>query len=272
MSRWPAPFPGLFTTRKTAPFANRDAVMHYMGMYADGDWKRPFNTSGIHHLVMPADWSAYDLLRADVYCKDLGLDYRVGLEDEDVTPPVVGVMRVPAGRWATLELDLRAAENARGLDARKVTSMAVAVTEVVESTLDVGKVNDKLRDVPFALLDNVSLCRRDVPAELPVVTDPSGYELLPGFYPPSAGRATRRRLTPTGRTAPRSRSGEPMVVRGGAKRNTVSRMGWCRRRTTTTCRSGSRTRRSGAARCCRPWTAGNGGPAWPAAPWRRRWA
>lgn len=227
LSRWPdRPTPGMFPTKKIAPFENRDAVMHYMGMYADGDWKRPFNTSGIHHLIMPTDWSDYDLLRMDVYCKDLGLEYRIGLEDEDILPPVVQVMQAPAGKWTTLELDLRAAARARGLDPQRITSMAVAVTQVAEGKLDVGKVNDERRDVRFALLDNIRLCRRDVPAELPVVRDQSGYELLPRFYPPTTRRAAPKAVDPDRPNRAPITLEEPLVVRSGARRNTVSRMGW----------------------------------------------
>jgi len=54
----------------------------------------------------------------------LALAYRVAIEDEDILPPVVRAMQVRAGKWHTLEVDLRAAANARDLDLRKIVSLA----------------------------------------------------------------------------------------------------------------------------------------------------
>jgi|GEM_PF-5188385 len=49
--------PGLYAKKKTAPFENRDVVMHYFGMFANGNWKQMFNSAGIHHVLLPSDWS-----------------------------------------------------------------------------------------------------------------------------------------------------------------------------------------------------------------------
>ena len=190
LTRWPdGPMPGLYAEKKTAPFENRDVVMHYFGMFADGDWQRMFNSAGIHHVFLPADWSQYDLLRLDVYCRHLSLEYRVAIEDEDILPPVVRAMEVPAGKWYTLEVDLRAAASARGLDPRKIVSLAVAVTRIIEGELDKTLDPRSRREQRFALVDNIRLCRRDAPARFPVIRDPSGYELLAGYYRSEIGRA-----------------------------------------------------------------------------------
>ena len=224
LTRWPdRPMPGVFSTKKTAPFENRDAVMHYFGMYADGDWKRPFNTSGIHHLFLPTDWSDYDLLRLDVCCKDLALEWRLAVEDEDVLPPVVRVMQVPAGQWTTLELDLRAAVKGRGLDLGKITSMAIAVTDIVKGELD--KNCQKRHEIRFALLDNIRLCRRGVAAELPVVRDEGPYELLPGYYRETTGPAPHS-VEPDKPDRTPIKLAEPIVIRTGEKKHTVVRLGW----------------------------------------------
>ncbi len=89
----------------TCDFANRDAVMHYFGMFAGG--REMFSTSGLHHLVMPADWSQFDLLRMDVRSEGLTLEYHVSFEDEDILPPIVRSMQGPPEKWVTLEVDLR---------------------------------------------------------------------------------------------------------------------------------------------------------------------
>ncbi|MBM4032895.1 MAG: hypothetical protein FJ291_14060 [Planctomycetes bacterium] len=226
LTRWPdRPMPGVFSTKKSAPFENRDAVMHYNGLYADGDWTRLFNTSGIHHLFLPTDWSDYDLLRLDVFCRDLTLEWRLAVEDEDVLPPVVRVMQVPPGQWTTLELDLRAAAKARGLDPAKITSMAVAATNILKGDFPAPKDLRNRHQARFALLDNIRLCRRDVAVELPVVRDASPYELLPGYYRETAGPKPRS-VDPDKPDHSPLKPEEPMVIKTGAKRHTVARMGW----------------------------------------------
>jgi len=226
LTRWPdRPVPGMFPTKKTAPFENRDVVIHYNGLYADGDWRRLLNTSGIHHLFLPADWSDHDLLRLDVYCKDLTLEYHLAVEDEDVLPPVVRVMQVPADQWTTLELDLRAAAKGRGLDPKKITSMAVAVTGIVKGELPLAKDERKRREIRFALPDNIRLCRRDVRAELPVVRDEGPYELLPGYYRETAGPKPRS-VEPDKPDHSPIKLEEPIVIRTGEKKHTVMRLGW----------------------------------------------
>jgi len=219
------PMPPGFSMKKTAPFENREAVMHYYGLYADGDWSRLWNTSGIHRLFLPTDWSEYDLLRVDVYCKHLALEYRLALEDEDILPPVVRVMQVPADQWTTLELDLRAAAKGRGLDPTKITSMAVAVTGIVQGDLELAKEPNKRRELRFALLDNVRLSRRDVRAALPVVRDEGPYELPPELLRRSAG-PNPKTVEPDQPVRTPIELTSPIVIRTGEKKHAVARMGW----------------------------------------------
>jgi hypothetical protein len=226
LTRWPdRAMPGVFPTKKTAPFDNHDTVMHYVGMFADGDWKRLFNTSGIHHVFLPTDWSDYDLLRLDVYCRNMTLEYRIALEDEEILPPVVRAMQVPADQWTTLELDLRAAAKGRGLDPRKIVSMAVAVTDIVQGELDQTKDPRSRREIRFALLDNIRLCRRDVPAELPVLRDERPYELLPGYYRETTG-PTPRSLEQDQPDRTPIKLADPTIIKTGEQKHTVARMGW----------------------------------------------
>jgi hypothetical protein len=218
------PMPAGFNRKQTAPFEKRDSVMHYFGMFVDGDWTRLLNTSGIHHVLLPGDWSDYDLLRADVYCKDLGLEYRLALEDEDILPPMVRVIRAPAGQWTTLELDLRAAAKGRGLDLKKITSMAVAVTGIVQGDVDFAKKAKSPWELRFAFLDNICLCRRDVKATLPVARDDNPYELQ-GYYRPSTGPKPRTAEPDQPDRTPIQLEA-PTVIKTGEKKHTVTRMGW----------------------------------------------
>ena len=210
-------------SKTTAEFANRDAVMHYFGMFTDG--LRLFNTSGIHHLILPTDWSQYDLLRLDVYAQDLTLTYHLALEDEDILPPVVRVMETPPNQWTTLEIDLRAAAKERGIDLRKTTSIAVGVTGVVKGEPKFENEPKKRLDLCFALLDNIRLCRRGVQAEHPVVRDDRPYTLLPGYYVPSTEPAPIKSVPENPDRTP-IKLGNPIIIDTGERVDATSRLNW----------------------------------------------
>jgi hypothetical protein len=172
-----------FSLKPTEEFVNRDAVIHYFGMFTDHG--SLFSTTGIHHVIASRDWSDYDLLRMDVYAEDLTLEYHVSFEDEEILPPIVRSMTAPPGKWITLEVDLRASEKARGVDLSKITSLSIGVTDVVAGTPKFADDPEKRRELSFARLDNVRLTRRHVEAKHPVIRDESPYVLLDGYYPPA---------------------------------------------------------------------------------------
>ncbi|MHC4395706.1 MAG: sialidase family protein [Planctomycetota bacterium] len=90
------------------------------------------------------DWSDYDLLWVD-FKTDKLLKVWLTLEDEAIEPPVVRIFEVPADKWVTLELDLKAAQRIRGLDLTQIANIylfgkAVKTTDVrVDNVRVVGK-------------------------------------------------------------------------------------------------------------------------------------
>ncbi len=131
------------------------------------------HTCGTFRRIFPIDWSVYDLLRIDVYGEEVKQTVRVLLEDEDIAPPVLRDISVEPGKWATMEVDLRAAVKERGLDLKRMATLTVAVARW-DAKPTAGK--------PYsALIDNLRLSRRAVAAKLPVVRDDSPHK-LPDYY------------------------------------------------------------------------------------------
>ena len=82
--------------------------------------------------MFPVDWSEYDLLRLDAHGEEVKQTIRVVLEDEEIGPPIVRNLTVEPGKWVTLEIDLRAAARERGLDLKRMATLAIGVTELDE--------------------------------------------------------------------------------------------------------------------------------------------
>src|SRR5262249_3909260 len=95
------------------------------------------------------------------------------LEDEEIGPPIVRNMTVEPGKWTTLEIDLRAAVKERGLDLKRMATLAVGVAEL-------GAKPTKERQ-HTALIDNLRLSRQQAPSKLPVVRDSTSHA-LPEYY------------------------------------------------------------------------------------------
>jgi len=68
------------------------------------------------------NWSGYDRLWIDVRCDAAPVDVWLAVEDHVLEPPVMRTYRVPPGRWGTLELDLKEAARARGLDLARISN------------------------------------------------------------------------------------------------------------------------------------------------------
>src|SRR5262249_47577973 len=83
-----------------------------------------FNTSGVFRRIVPIDWSEYDLLRLDAHGEEVKQTIRIVLEDEEISPPIVRNLVVEPGKWVTLEIDLRAAVKERGLDLKRMATLA----------------------------------------------------------------------------------------------------------------------------------------------------
>jgi hypothetical protein len=143
----------------------------------NNNWAPPngamLHTCGVFRRIFPADWSGYDLLRVDAYGEEVVQTVRLLLEDEEIGPPVARNIALQPGKWATLEVDLRAAERERGLDLKRMATLTIGVARLE------GKPKPGL---PYtALIDNVRLSRRGVRAALPVVQDPTSHR-LPDYY------------------------------------------------------------------------------------------
>ncbi|KKM16236.1 hypothetical protein LCGC14_1687860, partial [marine sediment metagenome] len=141
--------------------------------------RRSLSTGGVFRQIFPSDWSGYDLLRFDVYCQGVEHTFRVALEDEDVEPPVVRNMTVRPGKWTTLEVDLRAAAKARGLDTKRMATMFIIVTGTKE------------RKGIDARLDNLRLCRKGASAKFKVLRDDSPQTLPESWRRPSQPQAEK---------------------------------------------------------------------------------
>ncbi|HUW58037.1 MAG TPA: sialidase family protein [Planctomycetota bacterium] len=101
------------------------------------------------------DWSGYDLMWVD-FRSSRPLQVWLTVEDELIEPPVVRIFKVPAGKWVTLELDLRAAERTRGLDLTQITNFHLL---------------GRARKAATVRVDNVRLVRRGTGSRLDVLRD-----------------------------------------------------------------------------------------------------
>lgn len=114
-----------------------------------------------------SDWRAFDVLRADVNTAE---DCHVWLciEDTVLQPPVAGYYAVKAGKWFTLEIDLKKAAKERGLNLGEMRDMWVDW--------------DNRADGQFG---NVRLVRRGTETKYPILQDPRATQLP--AHPPKKG-------------------------------------------------------------------------------------
>jgi hypothetical protein len=121
-----------------------------------------------------------------------------------------------------LEVDLRASATGRGVDLSKITSLSIAVTDVVQGTPKFVKEPGKRRELTFALLDNVRLSRRHVEAKHPVIRDERPYVLLDGYYAPTT-EPRAKVVTPDKPDYSPVELQKPMVIKPGAPVQPLSR-------------------------------------------------
>ncbi len=147
------------------------------------------------------DWSAYELLRVDVW-SDRGLEALwLAVEDELVEPPVVTSYQVPQAEWVTLEMDLARATAQRGLELGRMVDLWITAKGG-------GQV----------LVDNIRVCTRDAPAALQVLRDDAPMALPtpkdgPPAYPRANGmRPDRARLTAEGPTTIKTGATDAVTV------------------------------------------------------------
>jgi hypothetical protein len=81
------------------------------------------------------DWSDFDLLWVDVRCDAGPVELRLALEDNLLEPPVMRTYKISAGKWVTLELDLKEAMRIRELDLTKITNFWLMGRSSVRTTV-----------------------------------------------------------------------------------------------------------------------------------------
>jgi hypothetical protein len=113
------------------------------------------------------DWTGWDLLRVDVKPTS-AIKVWLGIEDEVIEPPVVGVYALPAGKWITLEIDLNAAAKLRRLDRKHMTNIYLTGSRTERTTV---------------LVDNIRLVKAGAKNDLPVLRDETPMEPTPPAFP-----------------------------------------------------------------------------------------
>ncbi len=162
-----------------------------------------FKTFGFFRKCFPSDWSGYDRLRIDVKSTKVPALVDLMVEDEMISPPVWRQYRVPAGKWVTVEFDLKGASGLREIRLSKEAAKRLG-TEVIKGRLlnpaKMGNLRLRVRQTKAAttlLVDNIRLLApgaRDtsrlevladksplpVPQELPFVKEPRKPSRAPG--------------------------------------------------------------------------------------------
>ncbi len=105
----------------------------------------------------PVDWSGYDVLRADVKSDRGDVKMWIGLEDDEIEPYLRQSFQFPAGKWVTLEVDLRRAARERGMDLKRMRNLWTFVWETSAPTT--------------VLMDNVRLATKEAPTRFDVLHD-----------------------------------------------------------------------------------------------------
>ncbi len=111
------------------------------------------------------DWSGYDLLWVDLRCDAGPIELWLALEDNLLEPPVMRTYKIPAGKWVTLELDLKEAERVRELDLAKITNFWLMGRSSVRATVRI----DNIRIVKQGVPAPNELLRDDSPMAVPII-------------------------------------------------------------------------------------------------------
>ena len=111
------------------------------------------------------DWSDYDFLWVDVHCDAGPVKLWLALEDNLLEPPVMRTYEVPAGKWVTLELDLKEAVRVRELNLAEITNFWLMARSSVQAAVRIDNIRIAQRGVPALN----KLLRDDSPMTVPIV-------------------------------------------------------------------------------------------------------
>ena len=176
LSTWTGPRPG----------PNLDEVDRFYGLYERSIGI--FNIAGVLRKVIPEDWSSFDRLRFDVLVKGLPQAVHVAMEDEDIVPPVVRCALVQPGKWTTIEVDLRAAAEQRGLDPTCMATLRIGFA--LSDPESAKKAARRSGEQPSARLDNLRLCSPNAATTLPLLRDDRPHRLPAMFQATSSKPAS----------------------------------------------------------------------------------
>jgi len=150
----------------------------YYGLYQRYD---SFNAPGVFRKIFPADWSKHDCLRFDVMVQGAAQTIHVAMEDEFIAPPVVRSVVVQPGKWTTVEVNLEAARQQRGLNRKQMATLRIGCT--VENNEETAREIRRTGKPVMMLLDNLRLAHAGVKSLLPLVSDDRPHELTGRFKP-----------------------------------------------------------------------------------------
>ena len=148
--------------RQTATYRRTDFLSYFYPNVRRGFVEaRPLMTS-FQWLVKARpdlrNWSDHDLLWVDLRCDAGPVELWLALEDNLLEPPVMRTYKIPAGKWVTLELDLKEAVRVRGLDLAKITNFWLMGRSSVRATVRI---------------DNIRIVKQGVPAPNKLLRDNS---------------------------------------------------------------------------------------------------
>jgi len=166
-----------------------------------------FKTWSVFKGYYPEDWSAYGAFRFDVKSERAPLRLRVLLEDALISPMLRRVYEIPAGRWVTVEFDLREAGRIREVRLDEKERRVLGVDCIKGRLLNLNRMAgiwimvERLAEPTVVKLDNLRLVKRGVTEEkLPIIRDehpfPVPRPLLPSTPAAPLRHEGKRNSTP----------------------------------------------------------------------------
>jgi len=114
------------------------------------------------------DWSGYDYLLLDVKSTKADGVLQVAFEDEVICPPIRLNFKIPAGKWVTLQIDLKKCVETRKIDLKKIINFWFFLVEMSE--------------VSTLYIDNMRLAGKGFKAGKDIVDAETYEEKIPRAY------------------------------------------------------------------------------------------